>query len=187
MARAERSGAGAFLVRPLGGGGEGKAQHPFERVAPDRGAGTWPGSPAAAGAVQPWRRYQRLHRPVRGRLRRQAYLCDSLSASHGRWPPRAASSWQCRRGQLPAVARAHRRGCHDASVRACDEELSTRVGEKGAHQQVNGCCQGDLGGVLVEGAGGRALRSSATACGRGGRGNDVSSVPEPTWSQGLLP
>ena len=54
-----------------------------------------------------------------------------------------------RAGQLPAVSRAHRSGCHDASAHACDEELSTRVGEKGAYQQVNGCCQGDLGGLLA--------------------------------------
>ena len=54
---------------------------------------------------------------------------------------RARQRLAARRGQLPAVTRAHRRACHDASVRACDEELSTRAGEKGAHQQMNGCCQ----------------------------------------------
>ena len=38
MARAERSGAGAFLVRPLAGRiGGGKAQRPFERVAAPTG------------------------------------------------------------------------------------------------------------------------------------------------------
>ena len=67
---------------------------------------------------------------------------------------------------------------HDARVRACDEELSTRVGEKGVRQQVNGCCQRELGGVLAGKAGGRALRSRATTCCRGGRGNDASGVPE---------
>ena len=56
-ARAERSGAGAFLVRPLGGGGGGKAQRLFERVAEPTGGQNVAWQPSrCAGAVQPWRR-----------------------------------------------------------------------------------------------------------------------------------
>ena len=51
------------------------------RVPRRRGAGTWPGSPAARGGCPAVALYQRLHRPVRGRLRRQAYLVDHSCAS----------------------------------------------------------------------------------------------------------
>ena len=67
---------------PTGADREGKAQRPFERVAAptggqERGLAAQPlrgGCPAVA-------LYQRLHRPVRGRLRRQAYRCDRSCAS----------------------------------------------------------------------------------------------------------
>ena len=107
-----------------------------------RGAGTLPGSPAVRGGCPAVAPYQRLHRPVRGRLRRQAYLCDSSCASHG--PPATA-----RRQQLAVPTRA---------APAVISELSIRAGEKRAHRQVNGCCQGDFGGVLDEGVGGQARR-----------------------------
>ena len=92
-----------------------------------------------AGAVQPWRRLScGTDRSAGGCADRRTFLITRARAM-ARQPPRSASSWQGRRGQLPAMARAHRRGCHDASAHACDEELSTCVGEKGAWQQVNGC------------------------------------------------
>ena len=92
VARAERSGAGAFLVRPLAGRiGKARRSVCSSALPRRRGAGTRPGSPAACGGCPAVALYQRLHRPVRGRLRRQAYRSDSLSASQGRWPPRAAT------------------------------------------------------------------------------------------------
>ena len=42
-----------------------------------RGAGTRPGSPAACGGCPAVALYQRLHRPVRGRLRRQGAPCHA--------------------------------------------------------------------------------------------------------------
>ena len=112
MARAERSGAGAFLVRPLGGGGGGTgAASVRARVCSHRGGpAQWPGSPAtrggcpAAAAV-----YQRLHRPVRGWLRRQAYRCEQLErepwpASH-RAPPVAGSATRAAPGRYRGTPR----------------------------------------------------------------------------------
>ena len=63
-----------------------------------RGAGTWPGSPAARGGCPAVALYQRLHRPVRGRLRRQAYLGDHSCAS------RCCPLHTPRQGQAAAAA-----------------------------------------------------------------------------------
>jgi hypothetical protein len=48
-----------------------------------RGAGTVPGSPAVRGECPAVAPYQLLHGLVRGRLRRLAYLSDSVGMSYG--------------------------------------------------------------------------------------------------------
>ena len=62
VARAERSGAGAFLVRPLGGGRWGQGAASVRARCPQpRGARTVPGSPAVRGGSPAATRYQPLH------------------------------------------------------------------------------------------------------------------------------
>ena len=83
-----------------------------------RGARTWPGSPAARGGCPAVAPYQRLHRPVRGRLRRQAYLVDHSCASRC-CPPRPAAAlggvgWKtaprCGRAPVPRAMLVQRHG-----------------------------------------------------------------------------
>ena len=129
-----------------------------------------------AGAVQPWRRISGCtDRSAGGCADRRTATTERARAA-ARRPPRAASNWQGRRGQLPGMAWAYRRGCHDASARACDEELSTRVGAKGAYQQVNSCCEGNLGGVLVREQAGAPFGASRQHTVMGDMGNAMSHV-----------
>jgi hypothetical protein len=53
-----------------------------------------------------------------------------------------------------AGAREDRGGYERASTGACANELSTRAGEKGVHEGVNGCGSGDCGILLTGGAAG---------------------------------
>ena len=59
-----------------------------------RGARTSPGSPAVRGGSPAATRYQPLHGPVRGRLRRQAYSFDHSCASF---------AWSGRRGGIASA------------------------------------------------------------------------------------
>ena len=103
---------------PWGADREGKAQRLFERVAAPTGGRKWPGSPAVCGGCPAVALYQRLHRPVRGRLRRQAYLRDSLCAS------RCARRRRAARGKQPC--RAERMG---VSHRACPPLPAVALGQ----------------------------------------------------------
>jgi hypothetical protein len=99
------------------GGQRGEARRSIRSSAlPSRqGARTWPGSPAACGGCPAVAPSQRLHRPVHGRLRRLAYLRDSICASHG---PLATARCQ----ELAVLTRV---------ALAVGTELSTRAGERG--------------------------------------------------------
>jgi hypothetical protein len=96
VARAERSGAGAFLLEPLGGYGD-KARRSIRSSAlPSRqGAGTWPGSPVAGGGSPA------AQRPFeRGCTDRSAGGCaDWYIISTGR-----AQAWPGRRGGSASAA-----------------------------------------------------------------------------------
>jgi len=53
-----------------------------------------------------------------------------------------------------AVAWVDRGGSASASPGACANVLSTRVGEKGVHERVNGCGSGGFGSLPARGAAG---------------------------------
>jgi hypothetical protein len=98
MARAKRSGAGAFLVRPLGGGGGGTgAASVRARVPPPGGPEQCLAAQRKAGAVR-WRRgiSRRTDRSA-DRCADRRTLRDSVNASRCREPQRSARGRQPRR------------------------------------------------------------------------------------------
>ena len=161
-ARAERSGAGAFRVRPLGGGGGDKG------AASTRALLSPPGGPEhrlaaqqSAGAVRRRRCISRCTDRSAGGCadRRTAVTARARATAAGH--QRFASGWRRQRGQPRGAAWADRGGRHQASASARSCGLSTKAGENGALPHANWCCQWGVSIVPAGEACGRVRRGEA--------------------------